>query len=410
MSSTEDSPTLQSMSIRALSKHLEDADHTVPSQSVKKVVSPRGTAHADDDTELTEASLADIQPRPITSFTLFSRSTLTTELNLHQVLVRIEKLIRDKSLKYTIDPENSSIELQTPCNLSFALYLWTNKHGKILVEVHRRSGCGILMQQVRRTLFGAFFKHDYLDEQQFTTKDNETWLQRCPLYTTVSQRIKDLMDQEHPEKNLQQEDIILQDIGICEGQLCSDRRDLHHLAMESLVHMTNPRICSPLTNLTVAQTILRDNESQDNHLHNEFVQTLRSSICHHREYSSGNKYLMGMATFQQEQCDKTMSILCLTVLYNAIKVAKTCGTGDCMDTSSYSWRRIAACLKDSLHDPEQHTQEAFIAARCIRAMEDLDNNASTLFAEDDSLVEFLTGETTRQSNVLHREQSSYQFY
>ena len=161
MSSTEDFPTLQSLSIRAFCNHLEDA-HKVPSPFNKKAASPRDThcmetdttvEHDDDDTELTEASLADIQPRPITSLTVLSRSTLATDLNHHQVLERIEKLIRDKSLNYTFDPENSSIECQTPCNLCFALYLWTNEQGKVLVEVQRRSGSAILMQRVRKALF-----------------------------------------------------------------------------------------------------------------------------------------------------------------------------------------------------------------------------------------------------------------
>lgn len=418
---TEDSPPLRSMSIRAFVHHLDEVDQTTTgSPFVKKAAAPPPLLRAEgNDSEHDEtviqmvqpSLLTDIQPRPLAPLTILSRSTITTDLNHHDVLERIETLIRAKSLDYTVDLDTASIECQTTCDLNFALYFWVNQEGQVLVEIQRRNGCAILMQRVRQTLFRAL--NDGSEEQESSTtthprqaqedEEESSWLQRCPLHMTVSPRVKQMMDHDQHE-NKQQEDnndtsILQESLEICEEQLCSERRDLQILALESLVHLTDPQNCSLSTARFVAQALLSHDcvGRRENHLHCELVETLRSSTRHRHRESFKYEYTGGCeAPVVQEQYDKQMAILSLTTLYNAIKVVRSChnGHGSVVDMSSHSWRRIASSLKESLCDPTRHAQDAIMAARCIRRMEELDDRTSDFFADAEPIVEHLIGETT----------------
>ena len=372
METTEASPALRSISIRSFVPQLERRSLSRQSMVQSFAILPSSPSSANDETE--PALIADLEPRPLPVWTVLTHSTLKVKIDRKLLLNRIESLIRAKSMTYTVDLALACIECRTLCDLSFALNLWYDETGSIIIELQRRHGCAILMQKVRKTVF-----HCIQTGEEPTTRT----LCRCPSNMTVSARIRQLIQKEEQEK----QNIIQETMKVCEEQLCSERHDLNELAMESLVFMTDSNSCSPATILHAAQSLLTDTHGNE-HLHDDFVHALCSSVGYCRRDSFKYEYTRDLPSADCRG-DRTMAGLSLAVLSNALKVAKA-HNADWIEMSSPTWGKVAVTLKSILRDPIVYPHEAAMAALCIRLLKDINPRNSTLFSEDD-LLRYLAG-------------------
>lgn len=412
-----------------------------------------GGGHDDDNNNETARmpSVADIVPRPLTPWTVLSRSTLvmSPDLECQEVLRRIEALIRAKSLSYTVHLDSATIECRAGSCLSFALNVWQksnrdnnynnnnvrairdndgnanhDNNNVIVVELQRRNGCGIFMHRVRK----AFFHGLQTGEEPSTE-----CLQRCRLRMTVSPRVKQMMrmnkrksskeyNYKHkkescsPQNPEEEEMAVKESLQTCQALLQSEQDDHNQLGLELLVYMTDPQnFCAQTTTEKMAQSLLCENTNDDHNtadLHESFMHLLRRSTASKARRSSfQNKQsfakappppLAAAAEGEEEGQDKRSSvILSLTALSNALKVVQTRMTTTATATSTtsqdvvaidipdHSRRRIVSALKAALRDPQRFPEEAALSAQIIRRLEQVDPPIASALLADAELVERL---------------------
>lgn len=188
------------------------------------------------------------------------------------------------------------------------------------------------------------------------------------------------------EKEHEATEVIHDSLDTCEELISSERGDQRQLALESLIHMTDPQECSQSTARQAAHTLLAVTADHDQ-IHDGLVHILRGSAGRSRTASLKYEYAKG-ASPEADSKDRAMAVLSLTALSNALKVAKAHGNYT-IDTSGCSWRSIAAVLKECLRDAARHPQEAVLGIKCVGLMGEINPEWARMFSGDELFVEYL---------------------
>lgn len=448
----EDVPSMRSISIYALGNHLERNRAVGTTTTGTSPALPHHRQHheyhvygkeptpAEEEATSTSSSSSSmiqcLQPRTVPACMMLCHSVLAIptaaasqaeQVSLHEMLHRMEGFLLAKAIAYAVDIEQALIECSTSCCLRFVIYLWqrpaqqqetsrnnensTRPSSTILVELQRRYGCAILMQQIRKQLFDCLLTGHVPDTPE---------IRRCPTNKTlsVSTHIKQLYQRmtsssttnnnnpchahgrvyasDERDENMVGLIHVEQAMDTCDQYLGSERYDLKQLAMESLVDLTDTRTTALATALCVAQRILQvppspPEQRHEPHpppstntgssattattsstsLHHQFVHTLRccSRVCRRRRQSVVRKQQREQQSWEEgvedylaknTPGDETMTLRTLTVLWNALQLLYRCQNHalasettpeiviDSSVWSSPSWQSITSSLHSLL--------------------------------------------------------------
>jgi hypothetical protein len=292
---------------------------------------------------------------------------------------RISCFMKMNSIACSYQTNVGRVSCLTEGCLKFVIQLWQGSpmDESIIVEVQRRQGCAIAMQQLRKRLYGAITSNtDPCGSlQERANRRPSATLQKCILQEALLAE---------PPENVA--------ICLCLDLLESELVDQNRLGMESLSHLTDPNETSSGNVEVVARSLVYRDGNHGNRLQDAFAPHI---LCH-TERLEGDHGLeecneLNDSTSSIEYLDDPVSIeysqgcqfgaihlLALKVLANSLEVI-ACHEEDYLSNETTMlnlpclfWSDILNALAYNLKMPSYRPQEAALSAKCIRLLKSLE--------------------------------------
>jgi hypothetical protein len=326
---------------------------------------------------------------PIPMYHPLERTALKLDnLTLQTVTARISDFMRVNSIKCSYHHDAARVDCLTETLVKFAIHLWRGQGllgttetetSQIIVEVQRRQGCPIEMQNIRHYLYHAIQTGD-----AGIPRDTKIYKFRASGRCDLIQQVVEHQYQHQQGHSNATNNVFPDALEICKDLLDSDYIDQHRLGLESLCCLTDPTKVRSQDSDRISRTIIYGESDGDKSLQDNFETYfcgVELPMGNDSDDNSGyDSEEDGKAlAYEQGNYFGAMHILSLRVLSHSLESIawqKEKGAASMslapFNLTSLFWGTVLQALYYNLEVAAHRPLEASLSAKCLRLLQSLE--------------------------------------
>ena len=291
---------------------------------------------------------------------------------------RVSDFMRVNSIACSYHTDLGRVDCLTDCNLKFVVQLWQGEGAHIIVEVQRRRGCAVAMQELRKELY-KWLKSEKPQQQ------NEG---SSRMLRALSGALEKEMKEGLKKKELCNGS---EPLSLCLQLVESEHKDQNQLGMESLNDLTDPTKVGKYEAEELARALIYGEGCLGRRVREAFVSypwhTVRPDDDLTLEPVSKADDMYSFE-FDQEIHSAITHVLALKVLSNCLNIIAAheedylSNETPRLGLSCTFWRGIINSLVSNLKAAPRRPQAAALSAKCIRILESLKPDPVTNFLDE----------------------------
>lgn len=305
------------------------------------------------------------QLQPIPVFHPMERTAITIDdLPLLTITTRISEFLRQHSIPAKYSKDSSRVDCMTDSLLKFVVQLWRSPGASsgVVIEIQRRQGSCLAMQDLRRHLLDAV--HTEGTTNASTAPNARSSRSTCGF-------VQDLLDRTNlppPPSNLPCGRAALD---LSKKLIETHRLDAQRLGLESLCSLTDPRQVLLRDADEVSRTLLTDSSWQTL-LRHYFLNTKVDKNLEVRRVFPGDSHVN--LVYEQGECFGILHFLALKIITQSIESMAATYSNNNSDTSILDlgnpfWGSVLDSLYYNLTVPSSRPLEAAWSIRCLRYLQ-----------------------------------------